>query len=155
MSNKSKFAAALLTLSVSGIALITGFEGKENVAYYDSIKVPTVCVGHTGPEVKVGDRYSDTMCDDLLRKDTTVAQKAVKRLVKAKITQEQYDVLVSWTFNLGEGNLAASTMLKDINAGNCVKAGAEMRKWDRAGGQVVSGLTRRRVAESLIWLDGC
>lgn len=130
MSNKAKFAAALLTLSVSGIALITGFEGKENVGYYDSIQVPTICVGHTGPAVKVGDRYSDAMCDDLLRKDTSVAQKAVKRLVTAKVTQEQYDVLVSWTFNLGEGNLAASSMLKDINAGNCKKAGAEMRKWD-------------------------
>ncbi len=155
MSTKQKYIAAVLSLSLSGLAFLTASEGSKNTVYLDPVGIPTVCVGHTGPEVTLGQTYSDDVCQDLLRNDTRVAQAAVGRLVKVKITQAQYDALVSWTFNLGEGNLASSTMLKRINAGECQKAGAEMRRWNRAKGRVLPGLTTRRNAESTMWVSGC
>ena len=155
MNNKAKLATGVLTLSLSGLAFIGTSEGKRNVGYYDAVGVPTSCVGHTGPDVKVGKFYSDAMCDDLLRKDTAVAQRDVQRLVTAKVTQEQYDALVSFTFNLGGPNLASSTLLKKINAGDCLGAAKEFPRWNRAKGIVLPGLTTRRNAEAHMWESGC
>lgn len=155
MGNKVKAAAAALTLSISGIAFITVQEGKRNVGYYDAVGVPTSCVGHTGPDVVVGKFYSDQMCADLLRKDTKIAQADVKRLVTAKVTQKQYDALVSFTFNVGGTNLASSTLLKKVNAGDCLGAVNEFPRWNRAKGIVLPGLVKRRAAEAKMWRSGC
>ena len=152
---KQRLLAATLALSATGIAFIKAEEGTENKVYLDIIGIPTVCTGHTGPDVKVGGSRTDAECDELLRKDSSVAQRAVKRLVKVPVTQDQYDVLVSWTFNLGEGNLAASTMLKRINAGQCVEAGKEMLRWDRADGKPSKGLKARRQREAAKWTADC
>lgn len=155
MQTKTKLIAALLALSVSGVTLLTTHEGKVNRAYLDPVGIPTVCVGHTGPDVKLGKTYSDEVCVELLNKDTAVAQRAVGRLVAVPVTQEQYDAVVSFTFNVGEGNLANSTLLKKINAGDCTGAGAEFLRWNRAKGKVLPGLTKRRNAEASQWLSGC
>ena len=152
---KAKYAVAALTLSVSGIAFIGASEGKRNVGYYDAVRVPTACVGHTGPDVQVGKFYSDAMCGDFLRKDTAAAQRDVKRLVTTKVTQAQYDALVSFTFNVGGGNLASSTLLRKANAGDCLGAMNEFQRWNRAKGIVLPGLVKRRAAEAAMWGSGC
>lgn len=155
MGNKVKYAVAALTLSVSGLGFITTQEEKRNVGYYDAVGVPTSCVGHTGADVIVGKFYNDAMCADLLRKDTRIAQADVKRSVKVKVTQDQYDALVSFTFNLGGTNFASSTLLKKINAGDCHGATNEFHRWNRAKGVVLPGLTKRRAAEAALWDGGC
>lgn len=155
MSNKVKVLASALVLSLSGLAFISASEGKRNVGYYDAVGVPTSCVGHTGPDVKVGKFYSDAVCEDLLRKDTASAQRDVKRLLTAKVTQQQYDALVSFTFNVGSKNLASSTLLKKANAGDCQGAALEFLRWNRAKGVILPGLTTRRKAESEMWASGC
>lgn len=155
MSNKAKYAVGALTLSLSGILATTNFEGKRNVGYYDAVGIPTSCVGHTGPDVVVGRFYSDAVCEDLLRKDTSEAQRAVNKVVTVKVTQEQYDALVSFTFNVGGGALAGSTLLKKANAGDCLGAYNEFHRWNRARGVVLPGLTKRRAAEAEMWRSGC
>jgi hypothetical protein len=75
-------------------------------------------------------------------------EKAVQRLVKVKLNQNQFDALVSFAYNCGEGNLAKSTLLKRVNAGDFEGAAQEFHKWNKGGGQVLRGLVRRRKAES-------
>jgi len=65
--------------------------------------------------------------------------------------QNQFDALVSWTYNLGPSNLNKSTMLKVLNRGHYEEVPAQMRRWNKAGGKVLKGLTRRRNAESLLF----
>ena len=153
--SRAKYAAAALAISVSGLGFITAQEGKRNVGYYDAVGVPTSCVGHTGPDVRVGEVYSDAVCLDLLQRDTRIAQADVRRLVKVAVTQEQFDALVSFTFNVGGTNLASSTLLKKINAGDCRGATHEFPRWNRARGVVLPGLTKRRAAEAAMWDSGC
>ena len=153
--SRAKYAAAALAISVSGLGFITAQEGKRNVGYYDAVGVPTSCVGHTGPDVRVGEVYSDAVCLDLLQRDTRIAQADVRRLVKVAVTQEQFDALVSFTFNVGGTNLASSTLLKKINAGDCRGATHEFPQWNRARGVVLPGLTKRRAAEAAMWDSGC
>jgi GH24 family phage-related lysozyme (muramidase) len=71
--------------------------------------------------------------------------------VKVSVTQNQFDALVDFVFNLGQGKFAGSTLLRGLNAGDFSGAAAEFVKWDHAGGQVVPGLLRRRLAEAQLF----
>lgn len=141
--------AAALTLSVAGAAGIVGHEGQVNKVYLDPVGIPTVCVGHiaTVTRADVGKTFSDAQCAELLVRDTSEAQSSVGRLVKVPVTQDQYDALVSFTFNVGGGALAKSTLLRKLNAGDCHGAATEFPKWNKAGGRVLPGLTKRRAYE--------
>lgn len=88
----------------------------------------------------------------LLRQDCERFENAVDRLVKVPITQNQFDALVSFAFNLGEENLRRSTLLKRLNAGEYREAAIEFPKWNKANGQVLPGLVRRRKAEAELFL---
>jgi lysozyme len=149
--------AATFVISAAGLTAITLDEGEVRKVYLDPVGIPTVCVGHTAT-VKASDlgkSYSAETCQYLLRQDTSAAQSAVQKLVKVPITQGQFDALVSFTFNVGESNLRKSTLLRQINAGNCWAAGAEFPKWNKARGQVLRGLTKRRAHERVSWEAGC
>lgn len=152
-----KRAAAVLAVSAAGYAGITHFEGKVNTVYLDPIAIPTVCVGHTATVTTkdLGKRYSDERCAELLAADSAYAQAGVKRYVKVALTQEQYDALVSFAFNVGVGNLASSTLLRKLNAGDCLGAAAEFPRWNRAGGKVLRGLSERRAWEQAMFTPGC
>jgi len=88
-----------------------------------------------------------------LLEDTAAAQLDVNTHVTVPISQPIFDSLCDFAFNLGRGNLNNSTLLKDLNAGNYAAAANEFDKWDRAGGQVVAGLLRRREAEKQEFLS--
>lgn len=152
---KVRLLVGALVLSGAGVASIQKHEGTLTRAYLDPVGIPTVCTGHTGPEVRVGADYTKEQCADLLRKDTQVAQKAVKALVKTPITQGQYDVLVSFTFNVGRGNLASSTLLSKLNAGDCIGAANEFSKWTYARGQQLPGLVIRRADDKANFIVDC
>ena len=139
--------ALALVLSAGGLAAISTNEGRVNKAYLDPVGIVTVCNGHTGPEVRLGQAKTDEQCDDLLRSDASFAEAGVKKYVKVPITQDQYDALVDFTFNVGVANLASSTLVHKLNAGDCHGAAAEFPRWNRAKGVVLPGLTARREQE--------
>jgi GH24 family phage-related lysozyme (muramidase)/LysM repeat protein len=135
------------SLSQKGIDLIKSFEGLRTRAYRDPVGVWTIGYGHTGG-VKPGQVISRERAEQLLRADTAWAQAAVRRSVKVPLTQGQFDALTSFTFNLGAGALASSTLVKKLNARDYAGAQKEFGRWVHAGGEVLQGLVRRRAAEA-------
>jgi len=140
--------------SSKGRALIEAFEGRYLKAYRDSVNVLTIGFGHTSaagePFVSEGMTITEDEADRILAVDLGKVEKQVEHYVTKPLNQAQFDALVSFTFNLGQGNLASSTLCRRINAGDYDVAN-EFLKWDRAGGKVLNGLTRRRRAEAAMW----
>ena len=75
----------------------------------------------------------------------------VNEYVNVALSQNQFDALVSWVYNLGPANLKASTMLKVLNDGKYEDVPYQMKRWNKAGGKVLDGLVRRREAEALLY----
>ena len=157
MNNVKRIVTAL-TLSVIGLAAIQTFEdgpeGPSRTAYYDSVNVPTICTGST-KNVFIGQKATLEECEQRLQEDTTYAGVAVQKYVQVKLTQAQYDSLVSFTFNCGAGALRKSTLLKRLNSGDYCGAGREFYRWDKAAGKRLRGLTVRRAAEAVPFVEEC
>lgn len=149
--------AATLVLSAAGAAGIVGHEGMQSKVYLDPVGIPTVCAGHTATVTRadVGKTYSAQTCEKLLQADTSAAQSAVRSAVKVPVSQGQYDALVSFTFNVGGGNLRSSTLLRKLNAGDCHGAAAQFPRWNKAQGVVLPGLVTRREAERKMFEADC
>lgn len=147
------------TTSQTGLDLIKQFEGWRANAYPDPATGGspwTIGYGHTTaagrPTVAPGLKITKAEGEEILRNDLRAVEAAVAKAVKVTLTQNQFDALVSFTFNLGEGNLRKSTLLKKVNANDFVGAAKEFAKWNKAAGKVMPGLTRRRQAESAMFL---
>jgi lysozyme len=136
--------------SKEGIALIKKFEGCELSSYICSGGVQTIGYGHT-KDVKEGDTCTPEEAEEFLKDDLESFEGAVSRLVEVDLTQNQFDALVSWTFNLGWGALSSSTLLKVLNDGNYKGVPEQIKRWNMAGGKVLDGLVRRREAEALLF----
>lgn len=141
------------TIGRKGLNTIKHFEGLRLKAYQDSVGIWTIGYGHTRG-VKRGDRISTKKANAYLIKDVRNAEWAVNRYVKVRISQDQFDALVSWTFNLGSGNLRSSTMLKKLNKRRFDRVPCEMIRWVRAGGKILKGLVKRRNAEARLFNGG-
>ena len=131
------------------------FEGVKLKAYPDPATGGdpwTVGVGHTGPEVVEGLEITEVQALDYLRTDIETAEKCINQCVTGNLTQDQFDALCSFVFNLGCGNFRKSTLLKKINEEDDVGASEEFKRWDKANGKVMAGLTRRRMAEMELFL---
>lgn len=139
--------------SRNGLQLTEQFEGCRLTAYQDQVGVWTIGYGHTGFDVHEGMTITQAQAEAYLRADIEAAA-AVNRLVTIAITQDAFESLVDFTFNLGVGALMHSTLLRKLNAGDFAGAAAEFEKWDHAGGQVVAGLLRRRLAEEALFKKG-
>lgn len=142
-----------MKISKKGIDLVKSFEGLELKAYKDSVGVTTIGYGSTGPHVSMGTTITKEQAEYLLKKDLERFEKGVSDLVKVPLNQNQFDALVSFSFNLGLGNLKSSTLLKKLNASDYTGASKEFERWNRAGGKVLKGLTRRRIAERDLFLS--
>lgn len=131
------------------------FEGYSPFVYKDVAGYPTIGHGHL---IKKGEKFREPMLPGearaLLIKDMKIAERAVNTSVAVKLWQEQFDALMSWTFNLGGGALRSSTMLKRINASLHQDVPAQMLRWNKAGGKVWRGLTIRREAEGKMYQKG-
>ena len=139
--------------SDAGIALTKGFEGLRLTAYRDCGGVLTIGYGHTGPDVIEGVTIDEAQAETLLRTDVQVAVECVNRAVTAAITQNQFDALVDFCFNVGCGALMNSTLLRNVNAADFAGAAAQFALWVHAGGEVVPGLVRRRELEAQMFLS--
>ena len=140
-----------LKLSPAGAALIQEFEGLYLNAYRDPIGVLTIGWGHTNvdaPYFSEGDRWTKNQCEAVFYTDMVKYEDAVKRAVTVKLNQNQFDALVSFTYNCGEGNLKKSSLLRKVNQGDFTGAASQFILWNKAGGRVLNGLTRRRQAEA-------
>lgn len=141
--------------STLGKKLIKEFEGFRAAAYLCPAGVWTVGYGTTrikGSPVKDGTKVTTEEADDLLDQDLKVFEDGVNSLVKVELTQNQFDALVCFVYNLGIGSLQKSTLLKKVNAGLFSEAADEFLKWDKANGKQLAGLTRRRTAERELFL---
>lgn len=136
--------------------LIKEFEGLRLHAYQDSAGVWTIGWGHTG-DVRSGQSITVHQAEALLALDIGIAAAAVNRHVEAPLSQNMFDALVSFTFNLGEGRLAQSTLLKKLNLRDYHAAAAEFPKWVKAtvrGKKItLPGLVRRRAAERAMFVN--
>lgn len=140
-----------MIISQAGVDLIKTFEGLRLLAYQDDAGVWTIGYGHT-EGVKSGDVISEVQAESYLLKDIDEAAQAVLRLTKQGLTQGQFDALVSFVFNLGQGAYARSTLLKTINTGDFEGACFQFSRWVKVrlpSGEMVTsnGLVRRRAAE--------
>ena len=140
-----------MNYSDAGLKFTESFEGCRLESYLDQAGIPTIGYGHTSG-VGMGDRCTLEQAEKWLRVDIKEAEDAVNRLVKVALTQNQYDALVDFTFNLGAGNLGKSTLLRLLNKGQYNDASQEFKNWNRAGGFVRAGLARRRLAEKELFL---
>jgi lysozyme len=144
-----------LKISPAGLDLVKHFESFFAAAYWDKTgKCWTIGYGHTGLQHKDGTAYkgrrvTEMEARELLDYDMDQFEARVKAFVKVRLTQEQFDALVSFDFNTG--SLHKSTMLRKLNAGDYAGASNEFPKWNRSGGQVLRGLTRRRKAEQAMF----
>ena len=140
-----------MTISQKGIDLIKGFEGCKLYAYRDSVGVLTIGYGHT-KNVKAGMAITQAQAEQFLKDDLRPVEQLLNNM-HVNFTQNQFDALCSWIFNLGAGNFNTSTMKKRIVAGaNDTAITDEMIRWTRAGGKVLGGLVRRRADEANMFL---
>lgn len=140
-----------LAYSGDGLALTEQFEGCQLSAYQDEAGVWTIGYGHTGPDVTAGLKITESQAQELLSQDISAAADFVNKVVMVPLSQSEFDALVDFVFNVGRGAFKGSTMLRRLNAGDFSGAAAQFQKWDHAGGKVVAGLLRRRVAEEAMF----
>jgi lysozyme len=146
-------------LSDVGAHLIASYEGWVDHPYNDPSRYATIGYGHllhTSP-VTAADRgqwgtITPARGIELLKQDAAVAENAIRTHVKVPLTQNEFDALVSFIFNVGAGAFAGSTLLKRLNAGDHHGAADELLKWNRSAGRVLPGLDRRRHEERALFL---
>ena len=135
---------------MEGVSLIKKFEGCELEAYQCSANVWTIGYGHT-KDVEKGDTITKEEAEQMLVDELHEYENYVNKYVNVALSQNQFDALVSWVYNLGPANLTASTMLKVLNNGKYEEVPTQMKRWNKAGGKVLDGLVRRREAEALLY----
>ena len=154
-----------MQMSQHGLSLLEQWEGFKLQVYKDSAGLPTIGVGHlltrseltsgkiviNGVPVKYSGGLTQQQVTDLLAQDVVPAQQAVNTGVKVALNQNQFDALVSFTFNVGNGAFLGSTLLKVLNQGQYDQVPTQLLRWTRAGGVVVQGLVNRRQNEIKLW----
>jgi lysozyme len=145
-----------MQLNDKGKDLIKFYEGCKLVAYKCSAQKNTIGYGNTfyddGTLVKPGDKISQERANELFEIIAKEFADKVSPLIKSVVTPNQFAALTSFAYNAGIGNLKSSTLLKKVNANpNDPSIALEFAKWDKAGGKVLSGLTKRRASESKLY----
>lgn len=147
-----------MAINKAALDLIIEFESVRLEAYPDPAhgwNVPTIGIGHTSaagpPQVFRGQTITAGEAHDILARDLAAVELLVRNLITVPLTDNQLGALVSFTFNLGAGNLKSSTLRRKLNAGDYAGAQAEFYKWDHANGMKLKGLTRRRAAEAALF----
>jgi lysozyme len=140
----------MMKLSKVGADLIKKYEGCRLKAYKCPAGVCTIGYGHTG-NVKEGQVITQAHADDLFDKDIQRFVDGVNKVVNVILNQNQFDALVSFSYNCGVGALQNSTLLEYVNKKQFAKASAEFNKWNKGGGKVLQGLVKRRNDEQALF----
>lgn len=141
-------------ISDTGLEFIKSHEGCRLTAYQDGAGIWTIGYGHTG-NVHEGDVITQDQANALLLEDLAPAEHCIDDQVKVTLTQNQYDALCSFTFNVGVGNFASSTLLRLLNQSDCQGAAGQFGRWVHdAAGNVEPGLLKRRKDEKELFLNG-
>ena len=133
-----------------GLELIKKFEGCRLMPYQDSVGVWTVGYGST-TDVQPGEPITAAEAEERLLKDLRDAEDCVNSAVSVPLTQNEFDALVSFVFNLGCGNFRKSTLLRLLLDSDYDGACQQLHRFNKAGGVEVAGLTRRRAAEAKLF----
>jgi lysozyme len=139
-----------MNISQEGLSLIKKFEGCELTAYQDAVGVWTIGYGHIKGVVE-GMETTKEQAEEMLVEELHEYESYINECVTVELSQNQFDALVSWVYNLGPTNLKSSTMLKVLNSGDFDGVPAQIKRWNKAGGNVLEGLVRRREAEALLF----
>lgn len=142
-----------MKISKNGIDLIKRYEGCKLTAYQDSVGVWTCGWGTTGKDIQEGVTFTPWQAEERLIDHLAGVEDCVNDAVEVDITQNQFDALCSFTYNLGCKSLRMSTLLKKLNAGDIKAASEEFPRWNKAGGKVLRGLTARRIDEQRLFLQ--
>lgn len=149
-----------MAVSAVGIAALTGHEGLRTTGYLDSVGIPTVCYGHTATAV-VGQTVSHEHCEALLAQDLAEFSATVNRYVEVPLSQQQFDALVSFCYNVGSRACRDSTLFRTLNAGDYYGAAHQFDRWKFAQGRDCTiranncyGVWTRRMAEKELFLAG-
>lgn len=147
-----------MKLSEEGLRLIKSFEGYHTrlkdgscAAYLCPAGVATIGYGCT-VGVKLGMVWTEQQAEDALAKEVSRFEDAVNRLVTVPINQNEFDALVSFAYNCGEGALAKSSILRRLNKGDRKGAAQAFHLWNKGGGRVLAGLVSRRAREAALFL---
>ena len=145
-----------MAVSLFGIDLICGFEGKRLVAYDDGVGVWTIGSGTTiypnGIKVKKGDVCTESEAKEYMAHDLKKFELAVNSAVTVPLNQNQFDALVSLAYNIGTNAFKNSTLVKKLNAGDYRGAADQFDVWINAGGKRMQGLVNRRAREKALYL---
>lgn len=134
----------------AGVTLIKNYEGLHLTPYLCPSRVWTIGYGHTRT-VRAGLVITAEEADRLLDEDLRLVERAVQRLVTVPLNDNQFAALVSFAFNVGIANFEQSTLLRLLNRGWYEQVPAQLMRWNRANGEVLGGLSRRRAAEGRLW----
>ena len=149
-----------MNVSQNAIELIAGFEGLRLDAYIDPVGIPTIGYGTirypNGTKVRMGDRITEDEAEEFLMHEATKFAREINEIFAGiELNQNQFDALVSFTYNLGPGNLRSSTLLKRLKQGDFDAAAKEFEKWNKATvdgvKKVLPGLTIRRQTERALF----
>ncbi|CAI8944636.1 MULTISPECIES: lysozyme [Kosakonia] len=142
-----------LSTGAAGLTLIKSFEGLSLEKYRDAVGKWTIGYGHLIlPNENFPQALSKVEAEDLLRADLGMTERGVHKYVTVDLNQNQFDALVAFAFNVGLGNLQNSTLLRLLNQGQYQEAADQLPRWNKAGGKILAGLTRRRDAERALFL---
>lgn len=139
-------------IGAKGLALIKQFEGRELTAYKCPADVWTIGYGSTGPHVKPGMTITEVEAEELLRDDLDRFEASVAKFAP-NASQNEFDALVSLSFNIGTGAFEKSTLLRKFKEGDKAGAANAFLMWVNAGGRKLDGLVRRRKAERELFLS--
>ena len=146
------FTWSNMNIGQKGINLIKHFEGCELNAYKCPAGVWTIGYGHI-KGVSEGMSITQEQAEQMLLDELKEYENYINELVTVNLSQNQFDALVSWVYNLGPANLQSSTFLKVLNSGDYSGVPAQIERWNKAGGKVLEGLIRRREAESALFCE--
>lgn len=142
-----------MKINQAGLDLIKSFEGCKLTAYQDIIGVWTIGYGATGPGIGPNVGWSQEEADQRLAADLERFERGVESMLTREISENAFSALVCFAYNVGLHNLETSHLLLKVNDGDMSGAAAQFLRWDRAGGNEVAGLLRRRQAESALFLS--
>ena len=141
-------------ITQEGLDLIKRFEGFSPKVYVCPAGYRTIGYGHV---VRPGENFSviqEDYAEEILARDVQSAERSVLNLIKVSLSDEQFNALVSFTFNCGGAALQRSTLRRKVNREEHEDVPEELLKWCRGGGKILKGLLRRRQAEADMYSDG-